>query len=1106
MKLERIHIERYGAWQSLDLPVDDASLSVFFGPNEAGKTTLMRFIRGVLYGFDSEDLRRLKNPEDNAPWGGSLQIQHENESWLVRRIGKAGTRGLVTACRIERDGEGPLTDGSSLVRDLVGNVSEKLYENVFAIGLPELQTLASLEAQEVAEHIYSVSMGLEGRRLLRLIDETRQKRSAILDIEHGTGTLTQKHAYLEALDRQLEGGHETRRRYGKLSDDRRRLEDSIIDAKDRQRGLEEQLRGHEYMDLVWEPWRKVQKLEHELAKLPANLDFPKNGLASLKQIESELATHQSRRSALHSEAKASRDKRRQIEIDPNLRRYAPTMQSLVDQREWIAEIIQFAQDAVKEAGTLKVQLEERLQALDGNWTVERLRTLDVEHLGTNCLHERAREFSRSDQRNRWVRQRYRKLHSKCHRRQKLLIERKEQLGVESITEAVLKTQEQLSHIKELGELRVREAELVEHKARLDEQLGRLSVDPSLPQWVYVIFSGLGLVGGVLGIGGLSLGLQSNFIAGMGYFMLGLCCEGLTWSLKKHFEGEVANTVARMKRELTDIDRRLETTRLRNDEICELIFGPKPVMKPPVVPVVPISATFHALSIDLPANYAKGDAHAENPATTTLTKPAQEKEPNHDTETFVLSKFQRSMTDIELMQCCHERLHQLEQLQRLDNWVTHARQALITKRVRLHDAQREFGTARQQWVNHVQSQGLTETVNIDAALGERDALGRAAMLLRQIDDLVADANLGKKLFQKYRAKIEDLGHSALRWKRDYSNPLVILDEWKRELTAMADKLTERRRLRSEYRAKRVQAAGLWPKIRRLKIQQSALLVRGGAASIDDFQERAANIERRVGLEDQITQARRELERVASTNQAVAIVESDLRDFDRNRNQHAINTIQQELEDIAAEIESAHEQLTRTKQELKIVESDSSSAELRFEREQLLSEITELTEDWFAFEWALQTLDALRLEFERNHQTPILSRAREILWRLSAGRYTNVWTPLGERGLCVETSASESVRVENLSSGAQEQLFLAIRLALIEHFSKAGIDLPVVLDDILVNFDQERTRSAVDELFRLANDDQQILFFTCHQHLAEMFRQRGIGTVMLPAREVPERLAG
>ena len=260
MKIERIHVERYGAWQNLDLPVDSDGVSVFFGPNEAGKTTLMRFIRGVLYGFNDDDAKRLKGAELSQPWGGSLQVRHDDQSWVVRRVGKYGTRGLVTARRIERDGEGPVTDGTTLVRELVGNVAESVYENVFAIGLPELQALATLEADDVAEHIYSVSMGHEGRRLLRLIDKVRQRRSDILDVERGSGRLTEFYKRLDDIDHGLDANTESRRRHTKLCEDITRREKSIVDAKRRQHGLEEQLHGHEFMELIWEPWRNVRQL------------------------------------------------------------------------------------------------------------------------------------------------------------------------------------------------------------------------------------------------------------------------------------------------------------------------------------------------------------------------------------------------------------------------------------------------------------------------------------------------------------------------------------------------------------------------------------------------------------------------------------------------------------------------------------------------------------------------------------------------------------------------------------------------------------------------------------------------------------------------------
>ena len=249
---------------------------------------------------------------------------------------------------------------------------------------------------------------------------------------------------------------------------------------------------------------------------------------------------------------------------------------------------------------------------------------------------------------------------------------------------------------------------------------------------------------------------------------------------------------------------------------------------------------------------------------------------------------------------------------------------------------------------------------------------------------------------------------------------------------------------------------------------------------------------------VDRARQELEAVASSERTMAIVESDLEQYDAEQNSLAITTIGQELDDMALDVEEAFEKLGRIKQELHALENDRRPAELRFEREQIVSQIRDLAEEWFALEWSARTLDELRFEFEKSHQPPILNSAREYLRRLSGGRYTNIWTPLGQRTLCVDDTDGNTLMVEYLSGGTREQLFLSIRLAMIEHFSNEGVELPVVLDDILVNFDHERTQAALSELIRQTGKDQQILFFTCHQHLADMFRQRGVSTVTLPDR--------
>ena len=72
MRITEIEIDRYRLWRNLTLPVNSEGLSVFYGPNEAGKTTLMRFVRAVLYGFSPADMAVRGQNGQVAPWHGSI--------------------------------------------------------------------------------------------------------------------------------------------------------------------------------------------------------------------------------------------------------------------------------------------------------------------------------------------------------------------------------------------------------------------------------------------------------------------------------------------------------------------------------------------------------------------------------------------------------------------------------------------------------------------------------------------------------------------------------------------------------------------------------------------------------------------------------------------------------------------------------------------------------------------------------------------------------------------------------------------------------------------------------------------------------------------------
>ena len=77
---------------------------------------------------------------------------------------------------------------------------------------------------------------------------------------------------------------------------------------------------------------------------------------------------------------------------------------------------------------------------------------------------------------------------------------------------------------------------------------------------------------------------------------------------------------------------------------------------------------------------------------------------------------------------------------------------------------------------------------------------------------------------------------------------------------------------------------------------------------------------------------------------------------------------------------------------------------------------------------------------------------------------------------------------LSAGAADQLYLAVRLAICELVLPAEQAAPIVLDDALANFDDERCAAALRYLKELGRQ-RQILLFTCHSREASFFAGDG-----------------
>ena len=155
-------------------------------------------------------------------------------------------------------------------------------------------------------------------------------------------------------------------------------------------------------------------------------------------------------------------------------------------------------------------------------------------------------------------------------------------------------------------------------------------------------------------------------------------------------------------------------------------------------------------------------------------------------------------------------------------------------------------------------------------------------------------------------------------------------------------------------------------------------------------------------------------------------------------------------------------------------DASTLEAR--HDELVRELDDCKRDFDAIQLAIDTLSDIQTELQRRFAPEVEKRAAQIFKELTGGHFSVVKIKDASMNLAVaENDASTPHTPLELSGGTLDELYLAVRLALCEYLLSG--DVPMILDDAFVNFDDERLLCALKHLERVS-DERQVLIFTCH----------------------------
>jgi len=275
---------------------------------------------------------------------------------------------------------------------------------------------------------------------------------------------------------------------------------------------------------------------------------------------------------------------------------------------------------------------------------------------------------------------------------------------------------------------------------------------------------------------------------------------------------------------------------------------------------------------------------------------------------------------------------------------------------------------------------------------------------------------------------------------------------------------------------------------------ALLAKGDARDVDQFRRTAEGVEQRRELGEQLAQLQRASPYLTGIHGREVTAEL------RSTTHEAAES---EREELQADIERLEQQRSRLDRELgEISERQQQLAgaprtsEIQEELGQIAAKAREDAARWAVLKLADSLVDETIDQFRKERQPEQLKTASAYFQRFTSGRYATIRPRLGGGR---DASAFEAVlesgqvrQVSELSRATAEQLYLALRFAIIEDFAGRNEPLPVLMDDVLVNFDPVRARAACLAIAKLSSRFQ-VLVMTCHPETVEWFGEAAPGPV-------------
>ncbi|MBA2939895.1 AAA family ATPase [Paenibacillus sp. CGMCC 1.16610] len=1063
MKIVSIQVDGFGSLRQRQLDTD-SPLALFYGANEAGKSTLMGFVRAVLFGFPTRQNRSERyEPLGGGAHGGALTLQDEQGQLIrVERYdapaagGKRASAGHVKVTL----GDGT-TGGEELLNTLLGGLSADLFRSLFAFGLTELQELRTLQTDELSGYLYSAGLGVSGSAIM----EAERKLTAQAD---GLYRPRGRNQEMNRLLKELEGLEQSLRRSRDLAADYDRLQGERRSAEERIAALEEQqeaLRAEQLrLSLAGKArsgWIRLRQIGQELAALPELAGFPERASARLDALEAELERLHAERARLSLRQQTLADQLGAIRIQPDVLEHQTELNHWLEQAATYEEQKRSLDGLRVEQEHGRAQIDRLLKQIDG---ADGEGQMD---LGAFAVSISLREQIRS----------YKEQFHKC-RADELRV----RTELESLEQQLLRVDDSIRIleadvrlspsfpggidpgtalqrierdyaqwqllIREVQHHKEREAVQNQYKLSLEEaaKAGK-AASRKLRKRMVLFFGALAIIVPIL------LAWQSSWAIAVCAFLL---FAGAALFIQF---GDRSGSDRRASRTMTaSSSQEPSPNEATTRELLELEGRLQEQ----------ITAFMRSSQTQMGFNEAAAASalHAS--------------QPRSRAEAYALHSFQPQL-DAWLREAEHNK-QQLDQQKRKVDKLQDAKE--MRDSLQLQEEQRgivyeqhvaESEQLHRNWSSWLVSLGLSGRLSPDAAMETIQAIEQGQESLRLLHKLEARLAALLQSVEQYEEAI------AMRLQLSPAQePLFALKRWKEQEQEQLRLLAARTHSEALYAEVAEELQLLDAAEQRTRERLVILLQEASAEDGEALRLQEREQEERKKLSDEQKLLESSLEALLSRASLASYTEL-LETQGEADIAYRLETIEQQMAETAALTNELREAAGKLTAHIEQLEQGSEQADGQLQSEAYRASIREQVDQYAVASFASLLMKKAREVYEQERQPGVLLRASDYLTRMTNGAFTHVKAPFGEQRLVAVRSNGQSVDTSQLSRGTAEQLYLSMRFALVEEYAGKAV-LPLVMDDILVNFDEERMESCLRVLADLSSRHQ-VLLFTCHGHVRD-----------------------